>query len=139
MKKDNRLAIFLTGVVLVLSGIIFTKFSVAGPAPQVATEFFDTLKVSTLDAYELTDQTFQMSTSLDDFERFIESYPVLRNVENISYPTRSVEPKLNFVHYTLVGMITDENGQVVPVIIRLKEDADGLQVYGIEVDPQNMN
>lgn len=123
--------------VLAIAGIIFVVFTASGPSVKVAQEFFDTLAVDPAAAYEMTDVAFKASTTEEDFVAFIEEHDYMRDVQNMSFPNRSVRAIDGETRYVMSGNITDSEGNITPITILLVDDGDGIQVYGMSFSPED--
>ncbi len=108
---------------------------------DVAKNQLDALrKEDYIKAYAYTSVDFQKATSLDDFKKFVASYPSLRNNEGSSFSTREIVNNEG----TLKGTLTARDGATTPVEFKfVKEKGEWkilslkLQTTGAAVEDEN--
>jgi hypothetical protein len=121
--------VFVLGIV----GIIALVFQL-GSAPMKAGSDFLTLLASgkTAEAYQSASIQFKQAVPEDDFQYFLESYPILTRVKTPSFNSFSVE---NNTFATISGTLTGTDGQVSPISIQLVNENEAWRVLNVDLNP----
>lgn len=84
-------------------------------------------------AYSYTSTEFQKASSLDDFKKFIEKVPALKNNESISINNREFENENGSVK----GTLTSKDGLSTPIEYRLIKENGEWKILEINADLSN--
>lgn len=128
---------WLIGIIVTLViGMIFLLVmlfaSIGKGASDVADLFFDNMRNGqTQEAYDLTNEEFQSVTSYDAFRQFINSYPVVRNVESLSFNSKSVKNDVA----TLRGTLTTTSGEKQTIEIIAVKEGERWYIQSIDLNP----
>lgn len=82
-------------------------------------------------AYSYTSKDFQKITSIDDFKKFLDHYPSLKNNESYFFNERRIENNIG----TVKGTLTSKDGAQTPIVYRLIKEGGTWKILGIEVLP----
>lgn len=82
-------------------------------------------------AYSYNSKDFQKVTSLEDFKRFLNQYPSLKNNQSVFFNERKIENNLG----TLKGTLTSKDGAKTPIEYRLIKEEGSWKILGIKVIP----
>ena len=124
--KKITLGVVTLIVVAVGSAFFFTSGLIDPVDRQLAA-----LRTGNIEAaYGETSKAFRESTSIDDFRRFLENYPILTKIEDHSFTGRKVENGLGF----LSGKLMTKEGGVQPVEYRLVKENDAWKILGIDLN-----
>ncbi|WP_454785485.1 DUF4864 domain-containing protein [Legionella sp. WA2024007413] len=82
-------------------------------------------------AYSYTSKDFQKTTSINDFKKFLDQYPSIKNNESYFFNTREIENNLGFVK----GTLTAKDGAKTPIEYRLIKEDDTWKILNIKVVP----
>lgn len=83
-------------------------------------------------AYTYTSKDFQKATSLDDFKKFLDHYPSLKNNASASFSERKIED--NNIG-SVKGTLTSKDGAKTPIEYQLIKEGDSWKILGITVLP----
>lgn len=121
--------VFVLGIV----GIIAMVFQL-GSAPMKAGSDFLTLLASgkTAEAYQSASIQFKQTVQEDDFEYFLESYPILTRVKTPSFNSFSIE---NNTFAIITGTLTGTDGQVSPISMQLVNENEAWRVLNVDLNP----
>jgi len=136
-KNNRRLSFLISAIALVLlfaGGIIALVFTLTGPATDAAEKFLNDISAGeTSIAYEKdTSIGFKKVVSRAAFDTFLDTYPVLKNVESHFFSSRHVTGNSFAV---IRGTITAEDGQVSPINIELVNENDEWKVLNLDLNP----
>lgn len=116
------------GAILVL--VLVLAFSITTPAVDALEAHLEALKRGNIEeAYQGTSAAFRDATSLDDYRRFIDSYPVLKDVAETGFSERTVENGVA----TLKGSITDSQGNSTALNAQLLQEGDAWMIQLIDL------
>jgi len=119
--------------VLIIAVIAISMWATGGLADTVNRQV-DALKAGNIPAaYSETSQAFRDATSLPEFTAFVNSNPVLRQIDHIDIGARSFENNLGQVE----GTITSTSGTTVPIVFRLVKENDQWRILGINLNPKS--
>lgn len=132
MKKKSmplwfKLASFLAVVALmaVTAGILFTESWVDVVDHQlVALRNQDVPK-----AYSYTSADFQTTTPLEDFRRFVDTYPIFSKNQSAHFTQRSIEGNVG----TLKGLLTSNDHTNTPIEYKLIKEENGWKILSIRL------
>lgn len=79
--------------------------------------------------YSYTSKDFQTNTSLDDFKKFIDHYPALKNNKSASFTEREVKNSEGM----LKGTLKSNDGATTPIEYRLIKERDAWKIIGIQL------
>ena len=114
---------------IVLAIIAFAFLLTKGPV-ESAKEHFATLKSGAVEqAYRQTSGVFQQSTSLENYQRFINAYPILRDVSDTRFLERSIENNEGVVK----GTISDSQGNRVPITIKFIKEQGEWKILALDL------
>jgi len=134
-KQNNVLKVIgiaLGLFVLAVAGIIYMVFQLGSAPIKAGGEFLEKLSTGkTSEAYQSASLQFKQSVSEEDFQLFLESYPVLTRVQDTSFNSFQIENKFA----SISGIITATDGQVSPVTIQLVDENNGWKVLNIDLNP----
>lgn len=82
-------------------------------------------------AYSYTSKDFQSATSLDDFKKFINRYPSLKNNEKASFTDREVKDHQGKVR----GTLQSKDGAITPIEYRFIKEDGVWKILSIQVNP----
>ena len=109
--------------------VVIALWATSGMMDSV-TRHMDALKAGNIDAaYAETSGAFQQSTSLEQYGAFVETYPILTEYSEKSFPSRSVENNIGQVD----GTLTAPDGTVVPISFQLVKENDTWVILGINL------
>jgi hypothetical protein len=98
--------------------------------PIIEGQLYALKKKAVEDAYEnYTSKEFKATTSLDEFQKFIDAHPIFFEFSNFSFP------KLTFNNNiaTMVGLLKDMNGHSYPIEFDLNEDDQQWKILHIQI------
>ncbi|MBI2786901.1 MAG: DUF4864 domain-containing protein [Legionella longbeachae] len=82
-------------------------------------------------AYSYTSKDFQKTTSINDFKKFLDQYPSLKDNESSFFNTREIENNTGFVK----GTLTAKDGAKTPIEYRLIKEDGTWKILNIKVAP----
>lgn len=119
--------------VLGLGIVIALSFSLTSGAVDAIEDHFQMLKLGEIEkAYQNTSAGFRSVTSWQQYQTFVSSYPVLRDVASSSFEERSIENGVA----TLGGLVTDSSGRQSPFRARLVKEGGLWKVMAVELTGQ---
>jgi hypothetical protein len=125
-------AVIVALAVVFVAGLLVVVFRLTGPAVDSAKAHLDMLSRGKIEeAYDSAAQAFKDATPLGAYKKFLETYPALTRVKDLSLNERSV----NNQGASLNGTIATTDGAVLPIKIRLVREKDQWRILGIEVEP----
>ena len=84
-------------------------------------------------AYSYTSKEFQQSTSLDQFEKFVKSYPALDNNKDSTFNNRAIDNTSGTG--IIKGSIAGTDGSTTPIIYEFVKENGAWKIINIEVNP----
>ncbi|MEZ5431948.1 MAG: DUF4864 domain-containing protein [Verrucomicrobiales bacterium] len=119
--------------VLGLGIVIALSFSLTSGAVDAIEDHFQMLKHGEIEkAYQNTSAGFRSVISWQQYQTFVSSYPVLRDVASSSFEERSIENGVA----TLGGLVTDSSGRQSPFRARLVKEGGLWKVMAVELTGQ---
>lgn len=118
------IAIFIVLVIVIASA---TTSPVVKPAEEQLT-LLENGKIE--EAYNMTSEEFQQSTSLEKFKNFIETYPILAENKGHSFNERSFENNIG----TVRGTLTAEDGTRVSIEYKLIKENGEWKILSVELN-----
>ncbi len=135
-KKTNWLKIILIAVaalIIFVAGIIALVFSVGSPALKASETFVVQLSSNQVDtAYDSASLQFKQVVTKEQFNAFLEQFPVLKKVQKVSFNSFTIEN--NFANVS--GSITATDGQVSPINLQLVNENDQWRVLNLDLMPK---
>ncbi len=121
--------ILIGAVVAIILIVGIAMWATSGMVDTV-TRHMDALKAGDIEtAYSETSGAFQQSTSLEQYNEFVKSYPILTDYTEWSLPSRSVENNIG----TVEGTLTAPDGTVMPIAFQLVKENDAWVILGINL------
>ena len=88
------------------------------------------LKAGDIDAaYAETSEAFRQGTSKDDFAKFVDQFPILKNAASHSFTSRSFENDVGNVSGSLIAA----DGAVTPISYQLVKEKDVWKIVNIHL------
>ncbi len=123
------LKILIGAVVAIILIISIAMWATSGMMDSV-NRHMDALKAGNIDAaYAETSGAFQQQTSLEQYNEFVKSYPILTDYVEKSFPSRSVENNIG----TVEGTLTAPDGTVMPIAFQLVKENDAWVILGLNL------
>lgn len=118
---------FLTLVALIIASIFFATSGLTDAAREQLTA----LRQQDYEkAYSYTSNEFKKSASLEDFIKFVNDYPALRDNKNATFTTRSIDAAGSGV---ISGTLESSDGTTIPVTYMLVKENDQWRILNIDV------
>lgn len=125
------LAVLVSLATIIVVGMLMFVFTITAPAVDSAKAHLDDLRVGKIeDAYNATAQAFKSETPLPEYKKFLEQYPALQHVRELSLGDRSLQNQ----RVSLKGTVTTTENAVLPISIRLVHEGGQWRILGIEVE-----
>lgn len=120
--------VVLTAIVLIIAIAMYATSSLT----DVIENQLTALKAGDLEkAYTYTSKDFQNVTSRNDFERFIDHYPSLKNNKSVSFNSKEISNDIGIVK----GALYSTDGATTPIEYRLVKENNEWKIMGIAVSP----
>ena len=88
------------------------------------------LKAGNIDAaYAETSEAFQQGTNKDDFAKFVDQFPILRNTASHSFTSRSIENDVG----TVSGSLIAADGARTPITYQLVKENGAWKIVNIKL------
>jgi hypothetical protein len=88
------------------------------------------LKAGNIDAaYAETSSAFRQGTSREDFGKFVDKFPILRNAASHSLTSRSVENDIGRVSGSLIAA----NGTLTPIAFQLVKENEAWKIVNVKL------
>lgn len=82
-------------------------------------------------AYSMTSAAFKEQTSLENFKKYVEKYPILAKYKDVSFNERRVENGTGYLN----GTIEDESGAKMQIEFQLVKEENVWKIQGIRLSP----
>ncbi|MBU1348683.1 DUF4864 domain-containing protein [Patescibacteria group bacterium] len=131
MSKTTTIVLAVVGGFAGFIALIITIafMATSGPVKAVEAEL-ELLKSGPVqEAYEALATGFRETVPQSDFERFLATYPSFTKNQKVSFSSRDVSGDES----TLRGTLTDTDGGVTPVQIRLVKENGAWRILSIEI------
>ncbi len=126
----SKLKKILIGLALFVIVIFVIAIVATQGISDVAKNQLDALrKEDYIKAYAYTSVDFQKATSLDDFKKFVASYPSLRNNESSSFSTREIVNNEG----TLQGTLNSRDGATTPVEYKFVKEKGEWKILSMQL------
>ncbi|MDX1900742.1 MAG: DUF4864 domain-containing protein [Gammaproteobacteria bacterium] len=86
-------------------------------------------------AYNMTSAAFKQATSMDDFKKFVDSYPVLSNYKDVTFSERKVENGAGYLNGTIEGA----DGSQMKIEFQLVKEGSAWKVQAIQLSKAGLN
>lgn len=131
MMQRKKLLIGLGSVItIIVLLIIFVLYS-SSDITSVINKQLSAIRSNDINkVYSYTSKEFQNSTKIEDFQKFIESYPALKNNESISILEKEVKQDRGVVKVILKS----KDGATTPATYYLVKEAGDWKIIGIEIN-----
>jgi hypothetical protein len=134
-KKNIVLMVVLIviGVFIALGiGIFALVFSIGSPALKASDTFVMQLSGNQVDsAYDSTSSLFKKTVSKDQFNGFLEQYPVLKNIKTTSFTSFSIVND----QATVSGTMKTGDGLGSPITLNLVNEDGTWKVLSMDLNP----
>lgn len=123
---------------LAIGGCVGSVFLATQEPVNEANAFFEMLsdeENSPGVAYAETSMDFQTYTSQQDFAAFINAYPIVTEVEDLSFNSRSIATEDGMTVATLEGTLYAEDGETSPIAVQLVKENDEWKVLYFSLEP----
>lgn len=88
------------------------------------------LKAGDLDAaYAETSSAFRQGTSRDDFQEYVDRFPILRNAASHTLTNRSVENDIG----TVSGSLIAGSGALTPIALQLVKEGEAWKIVNLKL------
>jgi hypothetical protein len=131
MPKELKivLGVVLAGVV-VIGLIAGTAFWATSGLVEPVERQLAALKAGDIEAaYAETSSAFRQGTPIEDFRKFVDKYPILRNAASHSLTSRSIESGIG----TVSGSLIATGGALTPISFQLVKEADAWKIVNIKL------
>ena len=120
----------ILGILVAIVLIVFLALFFTRGLPDAAREQLSAIKSGdTAVAYSMTSKAFQQESSMDDFKKFIDKYPVLHDYKDITFTERKIENGLGYLNGTIEG--TD--GSKMQIEYQLVKENDKWKIQAIRI------
>ena len=135
LSKVNVLKAVLGILAFVVVITVLTQFFPRGMKPVVMGELA-TIKAGTLQlAYDRTSKAFKDQTSFEQFQQFVETYPIVKNYVAVSFNEQHVDNDQSYLRGTIQG----DNGTVLGIIFQLALENGHWKVQAIQLANPNLS
>jgi len=131
MSKELKilLGIVLAGVAAVGLFVATLPWATSGLIEPVERQLA-ALKAGNIDAaYAETASAFRQGTSRQDFQKFVDRFPILRNAASQTLTNRSVENEVG----TVSGSLIAADGALTPISFQLVEEDEAWKIVNINL------
>ncbi len=126
----------IVGVLIVIGVIVGLVFWLTSGLPEVAEKQLAALRSGDIEkAYSYTSKDFQHATSLEDFRKFVDQYPSLKNNKSDIFTSRAIENNIG----TLRGSLQAQDGAVTPIEYKLVNENNEWKILSLQVLPSGAN
>lgn len=127
--KIMKIILAILAVLIIAIALIF--YFTSGIS-DVAHQQLSALKSGNVDsAYSMTSKEFQQVTSLDDYKKFIENYPILKDYKSVSFKERKIENGAGYLN----GTIEDADGRQLRIEYQLIKEDNKWKIQGMKLSP----
>ncbi|MDP2587477.1 MAG: hypothetical protein Q8P33_01720, partial [bacterium] len=103
-------------------------------AKGVAEDWLTQLSSSQVDsAYEMTATAYQEGTNKEQFDVFLEAYPIMSAVQEVSFESVERQSTNGQSLTTLTGTITGTDGTTSPIEMMLISEGEDWKVYNVDL------
>lgn len=135
-KRKTWLWVLLSiiGVVVILGGMFVWWVFGGGTPKKVANEWLELLASDQVDAaYDMTASAFKEGTSAEQFDVFLEAYPIMTSVDAANYSGIEREVTNGQSLTTLTGTLSGMDGSTSPVKLVLIEEDSTWKIYNVDL------
>jgi hypothetical protein len=125
----GAIAVAVAGAVVLGAFVWFLSWATSGLIEPIERQL-TALKAGDIDtAYAETSEAFHQGTTKDDFAKFVDKFPILKNAVSHSFPSRSFTNGVGEV----TGSLISPTGGVTPVDYQLVKENDAWKIVNIHL------
>jgi hypothetical protein len=131
MSKEIKILIGV-GIAAIAALVVFVWliFSATSVLIEPIERQLTALKAGDIDAaYAETSEAFRQGTSKDDFAKFVDQFPILKNAASHSFTSRSFENDIG----TVSGSLIAADGALTPITYQLVKENGAWKIVNIRV------
>jgi Domain of unknown function (DUF4864) len=131
MSKEIKILIGV-GIAAIAALVVFVWliFSATSVLIEPIERQLTALKAGDIDAaYAETSEAFRQGTSKDDFAKFVDQFPILKNAASHSFTSRSFENDIGSVSGSLIAA----DGALTPITYQLVKENGAWKIVNIRV------
>lgn len=122
----------IIGIVVFIVGVFWLAMAATQGIADVANSQLKALRDGdTIKAYSYTSKDFRDATSLEDFQKFVDSYPSLKNNQEASFSDRETSNDVG----TLKGTLKSSDGGSTPIEYKLVKENGEWKILSIRLNP----
>jgi hypothetical protein len=131
MSKEIKILIGVGGAALAaLAVFVWLLISATSVLIEPIDRQLAALKAGNIDAaYAETSEAFRQGTSKDDFAKFVDTFPILRNAASRSFTSRSIEGDVG----TVSGSLIASDGALTPITYQLVKENGAWMIVNIKL------
>jgi hypothetical protein len=123
--------LFASLMMFVLSIIAIAFYATSGITDTVRSQLTALRAGDYVKAYSYTSKDFQHTTSFDEFKKFVDQHPALKNNKDSTFTSREIENNMGAISGTLEAM----DGATTPIEYRLIRENGQWKILYIRLDP----
>jgi hypothetical protein len=122
----------LIGIVVFVVGVfIIAMVATQGIADVARSQLKALRQGDIIKAYSFTSIDFRNATSLDAFQKFVDSYPSLKNNEDVTFSDRETNNDTGI----LKGTLKSTDGASTPIEIKLVKEGGDWKILNLKLNP----
>lgn len=127
---SGKIKALILVALFVMVGVIVLIMALSQSTSDVARQQLTAIKAGDIQqAYAMTSTEFQKATSLKQFKKFLQSYPILSDSNSVTFSERKIDNGMGY----LAGTLTGPNGNTKNIEFQLIKEDEQWKIQGIQL------